>query len=160
MHDTKARPRVLFVSHSASRNGASLLLLTFMQWLRQRDDWEMDLVVHGGGPLLPQFAAVADRTTVWRDPAARLDALLRRKGGALRRFVEDAWPCAASRPPLRPDLRQHRRGTAVRAIAGPHGLPHSLAYPRVEYAIRALSSETEWRTVGGAATRSSPSRRQ
>jgi glycosyltransferase involved in cell wall biosynthesis len=75
-----SRCRVLFVVHSASRNGASVLLLDFMRWLRTQVDWDLRVLVCGTGPLLDDFRAVAP-TTVWRSPGAKLEALF---GSGLR----------------------------------------------------------------------------
>lgn len=72
------RTRVLFVSHSAERNGASILLLNFLQWLRDRVDWEFRILVHGRGPLLSDFQSLG-RTMVWRD------------GYRLGRITPDRW---------------------------------------------------------------------
>ena len=80
------RPRVLFVCHSASRNGATILLLELLRWLRTQVDWEMDVLMYGTGPLLDSFRAVA-RTTVRRDPTVRLDALFGRSATGLRSFI-------------------------------------------------------------------------
>jgi glycosyltransferase involved in cell wall biosynthesis len=54
---------VLFLSHSASRNGASLLLLEFVQWLARTTDWRLEVLCVGGGPLLDEFRRVV--TTRW-----------------------------------------------------------------------------------------------
>lgn len=66
--------RLLFLSHSASRNGASVLLLQFLQWLRQHTDYELDVLCIGGGPLLGEYRSVA-RTRLLRNPAAVLRVL-------------------------------------------------------------------------------------
>jgi glycosyltransferase involved in cell wall biosynthesis len=151
---TPIRPlRVLFVCHSASRNGATILLLQLIRWLKPQGEWEIHVLIHGDGALVKDFAAVAT-TTIWRDPRTALDALLRRKGGALRRFVEDALG-RAQLPARRFDLIYANTVAvlpSVRLLARA-GCPILWHIHELEYAIRALSSETEWRTVGGAATR-------
>lgn len=81
------RPRILFISHSASRNGATILLLSFLRWLKERVDWDIEVLVHGRGPLLDEFRSIG-KTTVWRDPARVLDAIFRHSNGRLRRLVE------------------------------------------------------------------------
>lgn len=53
------RPRILFLSHSASRNGASLLLLHSLQWLKRNSDLEIDVILDSSGPLIDDFRAVA-----------------------------------------------------------------------------------------------------
>ena len=95
---TPIRPlRVLFVCHSASRNGATILLLQLIRWLKPQGEWEIHVLIHGDGALAKDFAAVAT-TTIWRDPRTALDALLRRKGGALRSSSRTPW-VARSFPP-------------------------------------------------------------
>ena len=80
---TAAAPRVLFLSHSASRNGATILLLEFLRWLRPQVDWHIEVLMNGRGPLLDEFRAVAP-TTVWRDPTSRLAAVLPRSAAGLQ----------------------------------------------------------------------------
>lgn len=58
---------ILFLSHSASRNGASILLLHLIQWLREHSDFRFEVLTTGGGPLIDDFRAVAT-TRVWRNP--------------------------------------------------------------------------------------------
>lgn len=55
----RSQRRVLFLSHSASRNGATILLLRFLRWLRPRVDWDIEVLVCGRGPLLEEFRSVA-----------------------------------------------------------------------------------------------------
>lgn len=81
------RPRVLFISHSASRNGATILLLSLLRWLKDRVDWDIEILVHGRGTLLAEFRALA-KTIVWHDPSRALDALFRDSNGPLRRSIE------------------------------------------------------------------------
>lgn len=59
--------RILFLNHSASRNGASILLLNLLHWLHANCGHELEVLSFGGGPLIPDFRAVAP-TRVWRDP--------------------------------------------------------------------------------------------
>lgn len=68
------KKRILFLSHSASRNGASILLLHFLQWMRQHTDYELEVVCVGGGELTDEYRKVA-RTRVLRNPAKVLDGL-------------------------------------------------------------------------------------
>ena len=51
--------RLLFVSHSASRNGASILLLSLLRWLRDNTRYELEVLCCGTGPLIKEFQAVA-----------------------------------------------------------------------------------------------------
>ncbi len=68
--------RVLFLSHSASRNGASILLLAFLRWLKSNSDVQAEVLMASGGVLLPEFRAVA-KTHACRNPAFLLRALPR-----------------------------------------------------------------------------------
>jgi glycosyltransferase involved in cell wall biosynthesis len=61
--------RILFISHSATRNGASLLLLALLKWLRANTRFECEILVNGTGELVPEFEALG-RTKVWHSPAA------------------------------------------------------------------------------------------
>lgn len=65
----RSQHRVLFLSHSASRNGATILLLRFLRWLRARVDWEIEVLVCGCGPLLGEFRSVAPTRVVRSFPA-------------------------------------------------------------------------------------------
>jgi len=73
----QVKPRILFVSHSASRNGASLLLLHLLRWLRDHVDYELEVLMSGTGELLEDFRGLC-KTRVWRDPAATLEGWPRR----------------------------------------------------------------------------------
>ena len=44
----KRRRSILFLSHSASRNGASILLLHLLQWLHANADFELDVLFDAG----------------------------------------------------------------------------------------------------------------
>jgi glycosyltransferase involved in cell wall biosynthesis len=83
-----APTRVLFVSHSAFRNGASILLLDFLRWLRQQVDWDMRILVRGNGPLVDDFRQVAP-TSIWRSGAPVLDLLFGNAPSGARRVAED-----------------------------------------------------------------------
>jgi glycosyltransferase involved in cell wall biosynthesis len=66
--------RILFLCHSASLNGATILLLHLVRWLKTKVDWEIEVLVNGRGPLLDEFKSTC-RTTVWRSPASLLNVL-------------------------------------------------------------------------------------
>ena len=73
----RVKPRILVVSHAASRNGATILLLHLLQWLRTHTEYELEVLMSGRGELLPEFQAVC-KTMVWHDPAVMLEVLPRR----------------------------------------------------------------------------------
>ena len=83
----KTKPRILFLMHSASQNGATILLLHLLQWLKGAVDWEIEVVVQGSGPLLGEIRSAA-RTTVWRSPSSLLPACLRNRMTGLRSNLE------------------------------------------------------------------------
>lgn len=51
-------PRVVFVSHNASRSGAPLLLLALQRWLIEHRSFSVATVLLDGGPLEPDFRSV------------------------------------------------------------------------------------------------------
>jgi glycosyltransferase involved in cell wall biosynthesis len=61
-----AKARILFVSHSATRNGATILLLHFLRWLREHTNYDLEVLVNGRGELLDEFQSIG-RTTIWRN---------------------------------------------------------------------------------------------
>jgi glycosyltransferase involved in cell wall biosynthesis len=84
-----SRPRILFVSHAASRNGATILLLHLLRWLRANTDFEIETLVNGGGELVDEFKDVGP-ATVWRNPAFFMEALPRSLKVAWRPRFESA----------------------------------------------------------------------
>lgn len=52
-------PRVLFVSHEASRTGAPMMFLHFLRWLRANTDLSFEILLLAGGPLADDFARIA-----------------------------------------------------------------------------------------------------
>ena len=83
----KAKPRILFLMHSASQNGATILLLHLLRWLKGMVNWEIEVLVQGSGPLLNQIRSVAP-VMVWRSPASLLPAFLRPRMTALQSRLE------------------------------------------------------------------------
>ncbi|MGE5644761.1 MAG: glycosyltransferase family 4 protein [Acidobacteriota bacterium] len=80
-------PRILFVSHSASRNGATILLLHLLQWLRRNTDYRLEVLMNGTGALLPDFRKVCE-TRVWRAPGRVLNTLPGRWRRSLEPWVD------------------------------------------------------------------------
>ena len=68
---TTAKRKILFLNHSASRNGASILLLHLLQWLEQNSDFSLEVLSYGSGPLIEEFRTVA-QTHIWPGPMSRL----------------------------------------------------------------------------------------
>ena len=76
-------PRVLFVSHEASRTGAPMMFLHFLRWVRANTDLDFEVLLLDGGPLTPEFEAVAPTTFVaalGRGSASYLEAGIARAG--------------------------------------------------------------------------------
>jgi glycosyltransferase involved in cell wall biosynthesis len=65
-------PRILFVSHSAGRNGATILLLHLLRWLKECTDFRLEILVNGSGEMVPEFQAIGP-TIIWRDPASLIE---------------------------------------------------------------------------------------
>lgn len=79
--------RVLFLSHSASRNGATILLMHLLRWLKTQVDWEIEVLVNGRGPLLDEFRSIC-KTTVCRSPDSILGVFPRHWRAWLQRHFE------------------------------------------------------------------------
>jgi glycosyltransferase involved in cell wall biosynthesis len=79
--------RILFVSHSASLNGASVLLLHMLRWMKHNTEHELHVLCLDRGPLVDDFREVA-RTHVLRNPARLLRGLLPRAADAICAAVE------------------------------------------------------------------------
>src|SRR5258708_19046169 len=77
----QGRPRVLFVSHDASRTGSPLVLLTLQRWLQSNADIDIRTLLLEGGPMEADFAAVGH--------VHRFDEinLVSRRSGALGRLT-------------------------------------------------------------------------
>lgn len=71
------RPKLLFVTHEASRTGSPINLLRFLRWLRRSTDQDFEVVAAKAGPLTPEFAQVA-RLHGAESLAGKSEAQLRR----------------------------------------------------------------------------------
>lgn len=77
------QPRVLFVSHEATRTGAPIMFLHFLRWLRDNTDIEFEILLLAGGPLTEAFSEVAPTTHVealGSGPRSYLEAGLAKAG--------------------------------------------------------------------------------
>jgi glycosyltransferase involved in cell wall biosynthesis len=81
--------RILFVSHSASLNGASVLLLHTLHWMKHNTNYELHLLCLDRGPLVNAFREVA-HTHLIRNPARTLRGLFPRGSDAICAAVEKA----------------------------------------------------------------------
>jgi glycosyltransferase involved in cell wall biosynthesis len=140
-----SKPRVLFVSHSASRNGATILLLHFLQWLKGRSDFQCEVLMTGGGDLVDEFRAVCP-TRVWRSPAFLLGSLPRPWQRSLKPQLE-----AQS---LKAMLRTRRYDLVyVNTVAPWQHVPYLANKSRallwhiheLQYAVRHITGDSGWR---------------
>lgn len=81
------KPQILFLSHSASRNGATILLLHLLRWLKGQTNHQFEVLVIGRGELVEEFRALGP-TKIWRSPAFLLGALPKRWHAALKPRLE------------------------------------------------------------------------
>lgn len=141
------RPSILFLNHSASRNGASILLLHLLQWLRANSDFQLEVLSDGSGPLIDDFRAVAP-TRVWRNPLAILRVLPTPWAKALRSQLEG---------PLLSAYLKRRRYDLVYANTAA-SWPHLLALGKrhgsvlwhiheLSYALRSILGDTRSRQL-------------
>ena len=73
-----ARPRVLFVSHQATRTGAPRVLLGFLRWLDRHADIDAEVLLWRDGPLAHEFRALAPVHVAGRlDRGSRVELLER-----------------------------------------------------------------------------------
>ena len=73
-----ARPRVLFVSHQATRTGAPAVLLSFLRWLAEHGDVDAEVLLWRDGPLEAAFREVATVHVAGRlDRGSRIELLER-----------------------------------------------------------------------------------
>lgn len=72
------RPRVLFVSHQATRTGAPAVLLSFLRWLADHGDVDAEVLLWRDGPLEAAFREVAPVHVAGRfDRGSRVELLER-----------------------------------------------------------------------------------
>jgi glycosyltransferase involved in cell wall biosynthesis len=140
-----SKPRILFLSHSASRNGATILLLHFLQWLKANANLQCEVLMNGRGELLDDFRAVCP-TRVWRSPAFLLGSLPRPWQRLLKPQLETQS--------LKALLRARRYDLVyVNTVAPWQHVPFlatrtpSLLWHihELEYAVRHITGDSGWR---------------
>lgn len=79
--------RILFIGHEASRSGAPMILLHFLEWLKENDSpFEADLLLlQGGGDLTEEYRKAAN---VYVLPKAETPHLIRRGLGFLKKKIK------------------------------------------------------------------------
>jgi glycosyltransferase involved in cell wall biosynthesis len=92
-------PRVLFISHEASRTGAPIVLLHFLRWLRAHATLDFEILLAEDGPLRGEFERLAPVSVLpsWTDgmTPGQLLARLRRRL-ALSRAGTTRWDAVYS----------------------------------------------------------------
>jgi len=89
-----ATPRILFVSHDATRTGAPIVLLHLMRWIQRHTSWNVELLLGNGGELSGEFAKVGNTYTMpkksvgWKTSAFR-NRLARRQ--LISRLRAEEW---------------------------------------------------------------------
>jgi glycosyltransferase involved in cell wall biosynthesis len=141
---SKPSQKILFLSHSASRNGATILLLHLLRWLKNRTDYQIEVMVNGRGEFLDEFRAIGP-TRVWRSPAAALGLFPRAWRAALAPRLEAQF--------LRAVLRGRRYDLVhVNTVANWQHVPYLARRNRnllwhvheMSYAIRLLMKNEAW----------------
>ena len=81
---------VLFISHSAGRTGAPLMLLNALRWLKANSDLEFEVLLKEGGALYEDFASIAPTRVLESDNAPSIKRRL------LRKLVKSGEPATES----------------------------------------------------------------
>lgn len=76
------KPKILFVSHDASRTGAPISLLAFMRWLRANSKYELGALLQSSGALEDSFRELGHSMTLKKSFLFRSSI-----GRRLRRFL-------------------------------------------------------------------------
>jgi glycosyltransferase involved in cell wall biosynthesis len=135
---TQRPPRILFISHDASRTGAPILLLHLVRWLKNTAGLSFEIVLRSGGPLVQEFSDVAP-TAVWnRVPTTLIDSVtgIGRRRRLARRYqhidliysntvtngtlIRDLCNVIGSRPVI---THAHELEVAIRSF-GPQNMGH------------------------------------
>ena len=74
-------PKIVFISHDASRTGAPIVFLNFLRWFKQNTDIPFQILLRKGGELEVEFAKLAS-TLVFETPSPKTlsQRILRRLG--------------------------------------------------------------------------------
>ncbi|MFN8050241.1 MAG: glycosyltransferase family 4 protein [Acidimicrobiales bacterium] len=151
---------MLVVAHEASRTGAPLQLLSFLEWLAEhhRDDVEIHTVIQADGELTERFERVGDVTVLDRGALRVIPALVE-KGLTHLGAPRAARALAAAR--LRPQLRRLTGFDAVylNSFTTIEVLPHLPPAPAVishvhelNFALRAYPQPEMLRLLGSRPT--------
>jgi len=60
-------PKVLFISHDASRTGAPIILLNFLRWFKENASIPFEILLGRGGELEKDFSALAPTSVFYKD---------------------------------------------------------------------------------------------
>lgn len=99
---------ILFISHSAGRSGAPILLFHLLKWLKSHSQLEFAVLVTDDGPLVDSFRELAE-TCVVLPPGPASGGRLRRKLRSIRnRICPRVWPAL-------PEAWKHRKWDLIYA---------------------------------------------
>jgi glycosyltransferase involved in cell wall biosynthesis len=106
-------PRILFVSHEATRTGAPILLLRLLRWLRLNTPWHMELLLRQGGELADEFSTVVPTNTLpaW-GPEWNVNVLAARlaRRRLVARLLSQPWSLVYSNTIVNGDVLQMLAG--------------------------------------------------
>ncbi len=148
--------RILFLSHSASRNGASLLLLHFLRWLKLNTRYSLDVLCTGDGPLVKEYREVA-RTRILRNPLRAMRVLPTRWSAPLATALQARYLQALVRQG-RYDVVYANTAAAWPQIAaigqlGSAGCPVLWHIHELSYALHLLAGSAQGRSTFSNAAR-------
>jgi glycosyltransferase involved in cell wall biosynthesis len=157
-------PRLLAVAHEASQTGAPIVLAGALDWLRDRLEFDLRILLLADGPLRPRFEAIAPTTAVTDVPGLSTLGLIERglvaRGDLRARRIPAAVRLRTALARLGRfdvvylnslttlDLCAHLRGTP-RVIAHVHEGPLTIAeWARGNDPMRARHRPDRWIAVG------------
>lgn len=142
---TVKRPHVLFLGHEASRSGAPLILLHYLQWLRQNSDLSFSIALWNGGPLEADFRRLAPTVNLGSWPWAgirRRRAITSRIGIAQMADALNRFRCRSVISP-KPDLIYANSIASLDAVSllGPVSAPLICHVHELDYAFERTLSD-------------------
>ncbi len=134
--------RLLVVGHDAGRQGAPIVLLHLLTWLRDHSGFELELVLHHGGPLVGHYRRVLPTTVL--NPFAGSSATIARivrlmvPPATLDRYLTARIRRRLARRP--PDVVWANSVASWKMLdlLAPVSIPRLIHVHELEYAIRAV----------------------
>lgn len=126
----RMKPRVLFISHDASRTGAPLFLLTLLKWLRDNDEVDFSVLLSRGGELERDFTELGrcynfELPTSWlqRLGLGRISRKLHRLR-LLRRLRKDEYDLVYSNTATNGQILEYLSGMKCPVVTHVHELEY------------------------------------